>query len=266
MSINVSQIFVRYPDEKDAGEVLAAYLAGGGERPPSFIVVRTPGPWLAALSADNAPAPEAAQLLSRALEATALWYGLAGNTLAYRLIRYAWGREVERIQEPPEIFEPGASFALPEYRDVEEILYRKLRAEGIPADYVYLFAEEVGAGGGGREAARTDAAVVRAGRIEPFVHRVPRRGMDAVRTLFDLYREGEQVVYEMLHLQGAFDEGRAQQLLRTLEGVCRRRTLPPGWKVRYLAGSARDPELGRRLAAAHARGRFSFELEPPPTE
>jgi hypothetical protein len=263
VSINVSQIFVRYPDEKDAAEILARYLAAGGERPSSFIVARTPGPWLAVLAGDNTPAPEVAQLLSRALEAAAIWFGLAGNTLAYRLIRYAWGRRLEEIQEPPEIFRTEADFPLPEYRDVEEILYRRLRAEGIPAEYVYLFAEEVGAESSG---GRAHAAVVRAGTVEPFAHRVPRRGADAVRTLFDLYKEGEQVVYEMLHLRGTFDEGRAERLLRTLEDVCRRRTLPPGWKVRYLAGSARDPELGRRLAAAHAKGRFSFELEPPPAE
>jgi hypothetical protein len=85
-----------------------------------------------------------------------------------------------------------------------------------------------------------------------------------VRTLFDLYKEGEQTVYEMLHLHGAFDESRAEQLFKTLEGVCRRRSLPPGWKVRYMAGSARDPALGRRLASAHARGHYSFELSPPP--
>lgn len=263
MSINVSQIFVRYPDEKDAAEILARYSAGAGERPSSFLVARTPGPWLAVLAADNAPAPEAAQLLSRTLEAAAIWFGLAGNTLAYRLIRYAWGRPIEQTQEPPEIFRPDATFLLPEYRDVEEILYRRLRAEGVPAEYVYLFAEEVGAGSFG---GRADAAVVRAGTVEPFAHRVPRRGADAVRTLFDLYKEGDSVVYEMLHLRGTFDEGRAERLLRTLEEVCRRRTLPPGWKVRYVAGSVRDPELGRRLAAAHAKGRFSFELEPPPAE
>lgn len=262
MSINVSQIFVRYPDEQDAAEVLAGYRTQRDERPESFIVARTPGPWLAVLAGDNAPAPGVAQILSRALEAAAIWFGLAGNTLAYRLIRYAWGRAVEEIQEPPEIFQPETTFPLPEYRDVEEILYRRLRLEGVPGEYVYLFAQEVGAS---HDPGRTDAAVVREGSIERFLHRVPRRDADGVRTLFDLYKEGESVVYEMLHLRGTFDPGRAQKLLRTLEEVCRRRTLPPGWKVRYLAGSVGDPELGRRLAAVHAQGRFSFELEPPPT-
>ncbi len=261
MSINLSQIFVRYPDEADAAEILADYQrARRGS--PSFIATRTPTPWLAVSAGDNASAPEAAQVLSRALEAAAVWYGLAGNSLAYRLIRWEHGRELEKVLEPPEIFDPSGTALLPAYRDAEEELYRRLRGAGLPAEYVYLFAEEIGVSGGPKGTA--DAAAVREGAIERFRHRVPRRGTDAVRTLFDLYKEGEQTVTEMLHLHGAFDAARAEQLLRTLEAVCRRRALPPGWKVRYLAGSARDPKLGARLAEAHARGRFSFELEPPP--
>jgi len=262
VSINVSQIFVRYPDEKDAAEVLSTYQQAR-EGAPSFVVARTPSPWLAVLAGDNATAPETAQLLSRALEASSLWYGLAGNALAYRLLRYELGRETERVLEPAEIYRTDASFLLPEYRDAEQILYGRLRQASIPAEYVYLFIEEVGAGS---RPGRTDAAVVRQGRIESFLHRVPRRGADGVRTLFDLYKEGEQTVTEMLHLYGSFDEGRARQLFRTLEAVCGRRTLPPGWKVRYLAGSVRDPQLGRRLAATHAEGRYTFDLEPPNPE
>jgi hypothetical protein len=262
MSINVSQIFVRYPDEEDAAEILADYQrARRGS--PSFIVARTPTPWLAVSAGDNAPAPEAAQILSRALEAAAVWYGLAGNTLAYRLLRWEHGRELERVQEPPEIFDPSAAPILPAYRDVEEELYRRLRSAGLPGEYVYLFAEEIGVSGGAT--GNADAAAIREGAIERFRHRVPRRGADAVRTLFDLYKEGEQTVTEMLHLHGEFEAARAEQLLRTLEAVCRRRALPAGWKVRFLAGSARDPKLGARLAEAHARGRFSFELAPPPS-
>ena len=261
VSINVSQVFVRYPDEKDAAEVLAGLQrkAPGGL---TYVVARTPTPWLAVSSGDNAPAPEAARLLSRALEATAIWYGLAGNTLAYRLIRYELGRETDRVLVPEEIFQPDAAFALPAYRDVEQELYRKLRDAGIPAEYIYLFVEEIGVAGGEKES--PDAVTVRDGSVEPFRHRVPHRGSDAVRTLFDLYKEGEETVYEMLHLHGDFDETRAEQLFRTLEKVCRRRSLPPGWKVRFMAGSVRDPALGPRLAGAHSRGRYSFELGPPP--
>ena len=261
MSINVSQIFVRYPDEKDA----AGFLAELQRRSPgglSYVVVRTPTPWLAVSARDNAPAPETARQLSRALEASAIWYGLAGNALAYRLIRYELGRESDKVLEPEEIFRPEATYALPAYRDVEQELYRRLRDQGLPPEYLYLFAEEIGVAGG--EKGNPDAASVRDGTVEPFRHRVPRRGSDAVRTLFDLYKEGEQTVYEMLHLHGAFDESRAEQLFKTLEQVCRRRSLPPGWKVRYMAGSVRDPGLGRRLAGAHSRGRYSFELQPPP--
>jgi hypothetical protein len=260
VSINISQIFVRYPDEKDAAELLADPQRRGPGR-PSFVVVRTRTPWLAISAGDNAPAPDVAQSLSRALEAEAIWYGLAGNTLAYRLLRYEHGRETQRVLEPAEIFRPDEAFPLPVYRDVEEELYRKLREAGLPAEYIYLFVEEIGVAGG--DLPGTDAASVREGRVDLFRHRVPRRGSDGVRTLFDLYKEGEETVYEMLHLHGAYDESRAQHLFRTLEEVCRRRNLPPGWKIKYMAGSTNDPELGPRLAQLHAAGRFTFELTPP---
>ncbi len=256
MSINVSQVFVRYPDEKDAAGVLAAYRQKKGG--PSFIVVRTPAPWLAVSAGDDAPAPEAARALSRALEAAAVWYGLAGSSLAYRLIRFELGREAERVLEPPEIYDPDGAFPLPAYRDAEEELYRRLRALGLPAEYIYLFAEEIGMSGDGE--VKADAVVVRDSGARPFLHRVPRRGSDRARTLFDLYKEGEQTVYETLNLCGAFDEARAQALFRTLEEVCRRRALPAGWKIRYLAGSARDPELGPRLADAWPKGKYSFDF------
>ena len=48
----------------------------------------------------------------------------------------------------------------------------------------------------------------------------------------------------------------------TLEKVCGRKSLPPGWKVRYLAGSPLDPNLGPRLASLHSSGRFSYEFVP----
>jgi hypothetical protein len=260
LSINVSQIFVRYPDEKDAAGVLAELQkkAPGGL---SYIVVRTPSPWLAISAGDNAPAPETARHLSRALEASAIWYGLAGNTLAYRLIRTELGREASRVLVPEEIFQAEAAAVLPIYRDVEQELHRRLLEAGVPAEYIYLFIEEIGVSGSDGE--KPDAAAVRDGQVESFRHRVPRRGSEGVRTLFDLYKEGEETVYEMLHLHGAFDESRAEHLFRTLEEVCRRRSLPAGWKVTYLAGSVRDPELGRRLATAHSRGRYSFDLVPP---
>ncbi len=260
VSINVSQIFVRYPDEEDAAGVLARHQES---RPglPSFLVARTSSPWLAVLAGDNAPSPEVAKSLSRALEASALWYGLAGNALAYRLIRYDYGRAVEKTLDPPEIFKPDASFPLPAYRDVEQVLHGRLRQEGIPPEYIYLFTEEVGAG---TNPGRTDAVMVRAGRLEAFRHRVPRRGTDVARTLFDLYREGEQTVYDRLNLLGQFDRERAMLLFRTLEAVCLRRTLLPGWKVCYQASSARDPGLGRRLARACPAGGFSFRFEAAP--
>jgi hypothetical protein len=252
VSINVSQIFVRYPDEKDAAALLAS--RGG----TSTLVARTGTPWLAVCSADNAPAPDTARHLSRALEAASVWFGLAGNALAYRLIRYDLGREVEKVLEPPEIFQPDPSAQMPAYRDVEAELYGKLRALGIPPEYIYLFMEEIGVSGG--DPGRTDAAVVRNGSAENFVHRVPRRSVDAVRTLFDHHKEGEQTVYESLRLQGGFDSVRAKQLLQTLDQMCRRRSLPAGWKLRFVMDPEPDPDFAMRLLAVHAAGKFPYEL------
>lgn len=257
MSINISQIFVRYPDEKDAAALLASWQDRSAGA-PSILVARTGTSWLAVCSADNAPSPDTARHLSRALEGVSLWFGLAGSALAYRLIRYDLGREVEKILEPPEIFQADGATQMPAYRDVESELYGKLRAQGVPQEYVYLFLEEIGVSGG--DPGRTDAAIVRNGSVENFVHRVPRRSMDAVRTLFDHHKEGEQTVYESIRLQGAFDNARARQLMQTLEQMCRRRSLPPGWKIKYVLDPTIDPDFTMKLAAVHAAGKFSFEV------
>jgi hypothetical protein len=147
---------------------------------------------------------------------------------------------------------------MPAYRDVEAELYAKLRALGVPQEYVYLFMEEIGVSGG--DPGRTDAAVVRNGTAENFVHRVPRRSVDAVRTLFDHHKEGEQTVYESIRLQGAFDNSRAKLLLQTLDQMCRRRSLPPGWKVKYILDAEFDPTFMMKLQAVHAAGKFTYEL------
>ena len=257
MSINISQIFVRYPDEKDAAALLAA-RQDRSPGAPSFLVARTGTPWLAVCSGDNTPAPETARHLSRALEASSLWFGLAGNALAYRLIRYDLGREVEKVLEPPEIFQTDGASVMPAYRDVESELYGKLRAAGVPSEYLYLFMEEIGVSGG--DPGATDAAVVRNGSVENFVHRVPRRSLDGVRTLFDHHKEGEQTVYESLRLQGEFDNTRAKQLLQTLEQMCRRRSLPQGWKVRFVLDPQPAADFVMKLMAVHAAARFSYEL------
>jgi hypothetical protein len=257
LSINISQIFVRYPDEKDA----AALLASKQDRTPgspSFLVARTASPWLAVCSGDNTPAPDTARHLSRALEGTSVWFGLAGNALAYRFIRYDLGREMEKVLEPPEIFKVDGASQMPAYRDVEAELYARIRSLGIPQEYVYLFMEEIGVSGG--DPGKTDASVVRGGAVENFVHRVPRRSVDAVRTLFDHHKEGEQMVYESIRLQGAFDNPRARQLLQTLEQMCKRRSLPPGWKVRFVLDPGSDADFAMKLAAVHAAGKWSYEL------
>jgi hypothetical protein len=257
MSINVSQIFVRYPDEKDVAEFLAT-LQGRHPQMPSFIVARTPAPWLAVCAGNNAPALDVARHLSRALEASALWFGLAGNALAYRFARFEFGRDVEMVLEPPEIFRANIPLIMPAYRDAEAELHDRLRALGLPAGYLYLFAGEIGVTGG--KEGRTDAAIVRNGTAEFFLHRVPLRNGDAVRTLFDFHKEGEQAVVETLQLQGSCDPARARQLLQTLEQVCRRRSLPSGWKIHYVLQAAADPELLPTLERIHARGSFSFEI------
>lgn len=258
MSINLNQIFVRYPDPKDAAELLADFQK---KKAPSqsFVVAKAGGGWLAVLGGDNTLPPEIAPLLSRALEAQAVWFGLAGNTLAYRLLRYDLGREVERLMEPGEIFTPEGPRILPMYKDVEDELYKKLRALGIPKEYVYLFVEELGVSGG--TAGEPDAAAARPGGLETFRHRVPRRGAEGVRTLFDLYKEGDQRVYETLTLHGSYEETRAAGLLRTLGSICRRRSLPGGWSVRFQVGSPKDPTTAAQVLALHAKGKHAFEME-----
>jgi hypothetical protein len=257
VSINISQIFVRYPDEKD----VAALLAGRQDRSPgspSSLVARTGSPWLAVCSGDNAPSPDTARHLSRALEGTVIWFGLAGHALASRYIRYALGNEAEKTLEPPEIFQAEPATVMPAYRDVELELYVRLRGLGIPQEYIYLFMEEIGVSGG--SPGSTDAVVVRNGNVEQFVHRVPRRSVDEVRTLYDHHKEGEQTVFESLRLQGAFEHGRARQLLQTLETMARRRRLPPGWKLKFRLDPELDPDFVMRLVAVFAAGKYSYDL------
>ncbi|HYE97986.1 MAG TPA: hypothetical protein VEJ18_03700, partial [Planctomycetota bacterium] len=116
MSLNLSQLYVRYPEPKDAAEVLLDYHQ---TRAPesSFVVTSTGSPWLSVCSADNGMPPDLGPLLSRALEAHAVWYGLAGHTLAYRLLRWHLGRETERVLVPEEIFSAEGARILPAYRD-----------------------------------------------------------------------------------------------------------------------------------------------------
>jgi hypothetical protein len=260
VSINVSQIFVRYPEEKDPATLLAAWQ-GRAPSVSSFLVARTGTAWLAVCAGDNAPSPDVAKHLSRALEASVIWFGLAGNALAYRMIRYELGKESDKVLEPPEIFQPDISPILPAYKDVEAELYAKLRGHGIPAEYVFLFMEEIGVSGGAP--GMSDAAVVRNSSVESFVHRVPRRSSDTVRTLFDHHQEGEHTVFESLRLQGSFDHARARQLLQTLQTICKRRSLPAEWKARYRLDPSTDPDLAMRLFAVHAAGKYAYEIVKP---
>lgn len=258
MSINLNQIFVRYPDPKDAGDLLADFQSKKPET-PNLIVAKAGESWLAVVGGENTLPPEIAPLLSRALEAHAVWFGLAGNTLAYRLIRYEHGREVEHVMEPPEIFSPEEPAKMPAYKDVEDELHRKLRGYGIPREYIYLFVEELGVSGG--TAGTPDAAAARAGTVELFRHRVPKRREEGARTLFDLYKEGDQRVYETLTLRGGYDEARAAGLLRVLAAICRRRAPPEGWAVRFQVSSPKEPSTALKVLEFHRRGKHPFEME-----
>ena len=227
------------------------------------MVCRTPGPWLAVCSGDDAPSPDAARLLSRALEAPAIWFGLAGNALAYHLVQYDLGRQVRQTLQPPEIFSTeGGTALLPEYHDVEQELHGILLEKGIPSDYAYLFFREIGIEGG--KAGSPDALIVRNGVTEAFVHRVPSRPAGEVRTLFDDYREAEQTVGDTIRLQGSYDAARGDNLLRTLDRIIRRRSLPPGWKTQVLLLPAEGPDLALRLKRAHA-GKYSYDLDVAPS-
>lgn len=255
MSINLSQAFVRYPDARDASEVAAEYQ-NRNERAPGFIVAKATGGWVAVLAEGDDLPLGLAERLSRALEARAVWFGLAGTALACRMRRYELGRIAEETAEPAELFGGEASFKLPAYRDVELALLERLREAGLPEAYLYLHEREVGMSGG-----EPDAARVRGGQIERFPHRVPRRAKRRVRTLFDEHQEEGQRVTDRLELRGSWDEARAEQLLRTLDGIARRREVPSGWTVRYAVASA-DPEVLANLAALHRKRPHPYELGP----
>jgi hypothetical protein len=246
VSINLAQAFVRYPDARDAADVAAEYQGRNADA-PGLIVARAPGGWVAVLAAGDDVPPALAERLSRALEARAFWFGLAGSALAYRARRYELGRVAEEAAEPAELFGGAESFALPAYRDAERVLLDRLRAAELPEEYLYLHEREVGMAGG-----EPDAARVRGGQVERFSHRVPKRARGGVRTLFDLFEENEQTVTERLELRGTWDEARAEGLLRTLDAITRRREVPPGWTVRYEVSST-DPELPPKLAALHRK-------------
>ena len=50
------------------------------------------------------------------------------------------------------------------------------------------------------------------------------------------------------------------QLLQTLETICKRRSLPPGWKTRFVLDPQPAPDFVMKLMAVHAAAKFSFDL------
>ncbi len=270
VTINLSQIFVRYPSAADTAGALEKMLASrakGEQETPQHVIVETGTPWLAIVAWGNNAAPETAEYLSRALEAQAMWFGLAGRVLACRLRKYQHGKRIDEWTSPPELFGAPEPFALPAYVDVEAMLISKLIDDGLPAAYLYLRADELGmsprTGDSAADAIALLAASWKESGLEQkaFVHRRPRRGAGLVRTLFDRFDEAKQVVADDLHLRGTWDEARGKSLLALLQSMMNRRQIPEAWKYVYILPAS---EIAQPLGALFAREKagmgLSYEL------
>jgi len=269
VSLNLSHVFVRYPDVKGVGQALEPWLAARLKSQsdlPRHVCVPTGSPWIGVFATGNASPVELAEHLSRALEAHALWFGLSGRALAYRFRRLQHGRTLDDTLVPPELFARDDVFRLPPYPDAEEELALRLRKEGVPDAYVFAMAEEFGASARGEP----DAVVVAPApwsesglQQEPFAHRMPKRP-PGTRTLFERFDEEKTTVADSVVLRGTFDEERARALLFTLQRMTLRRTVQPGWTVRYELESPQGPALLEPVAALYAKERgpkrLSYEL------
>lgn len=266
MTVNLSQFFVRFPSASDAAGALEKMLASrakGEQETPQHAIVETGTPWLAIVAWGNNAAPETAEYLSRALEAQAVWFGLAGRALACRLRKYRNGKRIDEWTSPPELFGAAETFPLPEYVDVESQLLAKLIDDGMPAAYLYLRADELGmsprTGDSKADAIALLAASWKESGLEqkPFVHRRPRRGAGLVRTLFDRFDDAKQVVADDLHLRGSWDEARGKSLLALLQAMANRRQVPEGWNYVYILPAS---ELAKPLGELFAREKKGMSL------
>jgi hypothetical protein len=264
VSLNVSQVFVRYPDVKDAAEAvegwLAARLAAGGDV-VRHVCVPTGSAWIGLYAAGNTSPPELAEHVSRALEAHATWFGLSARALAFRHRRYHLGRMTDDSLVPQELFGTGDDFKLPAYSDVEQGLFDRLKKE-IPEPYLFAFAEEFGASARGEP----DAVVVapapwseRGVGREPFAHRLAKRPA-GVRTLWDEFDEEAKTVTDAVVLRGTYDEGRATSLVQLLQKLVVRRTVPDGWSARFRPESPTGATLVEPVVALHAAKRTALRL------
>ncbi len=271
VSLNLSQVFVRYPDVKDAAEAvegwLAARLAAGGDVARHVCVPAGSG-WIGLYAAGNTSPPELAEHVSRVLEAHATWFGLSARALAFRHRRYHLGRMTDDTLVPQELFGAGDDFKLPSYADVEQELFERLKKD-VPEAYVFAFAEEFGASARGEP----DAVVVarapwseRGVSREPFAHRLAKRPA-GVRALWDEFDEEAKTVTDAVVLRGTYDEGRAASLLQLLQKMVIRRSVPEGWKPRFRPESPAGSAMVDLVVALHAAKRnalrLSYDLVPP---
>jgi len=245
MSLNLSHAFVRYPDIHGAAPTAAGYLAAEAKERgsgPRHILVTT-GPWIGVYAEGNSAAPELAQHLSRALEAEALWFGLAGRSLAYRVQRYKLGKRVEERTEPAGLFGSEGKGPLPLYPDAEAEVFAWLGKASIPEAYRFLHAEELGA----RASGPADAVQIRVGpegaEEQPFAHRASAIAASGIRTLFDRVDEAASLVEDEVILRGVFDRDRGLTLLATLQKMAARRRPPTGWSFRYVLQSPEGAAL-----------------------
>ena len=265
MSLNLAHAFVRYPDIAGAASTAASYFAaadkerGAGVR---IVLVATPGPWIGIYAEGNNSAPGIAQYLSRALEAEAFWFGLAGRSLAFRIQRFKLGKRVEETTEPAGLFGPEGPGKLPLYPDAEQEVFTRLGQAGIPEAYRFLHAEELGA----RPSGPTDAVQIRVGPEgtdeQPFAHRAPAVG-PGIRTLFDRFNEEASVVEDDLVVRGKHDPERARELFKTLRKIHGRKRPPAGWTFRFAVESPEGPALLDPLVAQFAGERAGFDLVRP---
>jgi hypothetical protein len=265
MGLNLAQAFVRYPDVAGAASTAAGYLAASAKELGSNlrIVLVATGPWIGVYSEGNNSAPGIAQYLSRALEADAIWFGLAARSLAYRIQRFKLGKRTEEKTEPPGLFGPDGPGLLPIYPDAEQEVYDALGKSGIPDAYRFLHAEDLGA----KPSGTNDAVQIRVGpegaEEQAFPHRPPA-ARPGIRTLFDRFDEEASVVEDDLVLRGSFDAERARALFGTLRKVHGRKRAPSGWAYRFAVESSEGAALLDPLLTLHLEerkaGRAPFEI------
>ena len=266
MSLNLAHAFVRYPDIAGAASTAAGYFsAAAKERGSSvrIVLVASPGHWIGLYAEGNNSAPGIAQYLSRALEADAFWFGLAGRSLAFRIQRFKLGKRVEEVTEPAGLFGPDGPGVLPTYPDAEKEVFVRLDKAGIAEAYRFLHAEELGA----RPSGDADAVQIRVTadgtEEQPFSHRAPAPAT-GLRTLFDRFDEEASIVEDDLVVRGSFDSGRARALFGTLGKIHARKRPPTGWSFRFAVESPEGAALLDPLLALYAEerkaGRTSFEL------